>query len=358
MKKDWTETDRACPCHIITASDTPGDRFKKFAILSIFPWFTSAAREVAIALYASMNWEKGTVGRRTSIRELAAKANLSKQAVQDGLKILERLGFITLAYVGVGRRGIIAVGAIAAVPAGTVVFDYCSEVSGLSYSGGRFVLLDRTLPPPADCPTEQDTTVLPIRTHCPTEQDAIPSPLILQDLHQLAGRQVERVKASTTERPLTTPHTSMPETNLNKRGFARARVADATRDFRVADGTNLDLGVGYGFDIIGLERGEATRLIADLTKLDPSNTINPGGVWDSLKKWVVKFGPERVRGAIVDMQLKQRSGKLDIPAMRALPSFAGAFQSAQAASERIAAVSAPDGAVRRVSRLDMFGLRK
>jgi hypothetical protein len=240
---------------------------------------------------------------------------------------------------------------VAALEPGIYVYDLWADE-------GKTVAISTTLRPEMGCSSIHHTSVAESATECGGIY--YDNPIFPSSPDPLASRQaeIEEAKASTTERPLTTPHTSMPETNLNKRGFARARVADATRDLRVADGTNLDLGVGYGFDIIGLERGEATRLIADLTKLDPSNTINPGGVWDSLKKWVVKFGPERVRGAIVDMQLKQRSGKLDIPAMRALPSFAGAFQSAQAASERIAAVSAPDGAVRRVSRLDMFGLRK
>lgn len=144
------------------------------------------------------------------------------------------------------------------------------------------------------------------------------------------GEQTPTTEASLPSLPSIT---SLHVGSTSEQGIVRARVADAPLKKDVP-ATNGGVGLGYGHDIVGLEVGEATGMIRELQKIDPS-IINVDAAWHTLSDCAKRHGGDKLRAAILDLRQKAKEGRLQGAVLRKLDGYCRGFATAGEAQERL-----------------------
>ena len=331
-------------------------RFYRAALLANWPGKSWPAVTVALWLIENMRWEDGSVFRHTSVRHLQALTGLSRDGVDSGLSALTMARLIERTYLGKGRRGSIQVHQVVmAMPVGMLVTDLWQVACLTGHSG----LPGGPVCQGAEWPAPRATSGLPGGPEWPAWQAKYPIPTIPQHIPAStpASLDVDRSRPEAEATPSnvsTTPTTihSWPTKTLNQPGIARARVASATKDLRVVDAPSA---YGYGTEIAGLN-GHTSEVVDQLVALEGGIIVDKTPAWTVVLEAVRQTSPERVRAAILDILATQGAGKLRNRPMRVLKGFAAAMDQADAVAKLEAAKQAASKP--RVSRLDMFGLRK
>jgi len=322
-------------------------KFYRAAVLANWPGKSWPAVIIAIWLIENMRWQSGSAFRHTSVRHLMALTGLSRDGVDKGLAMLVAAKLIERTYLGKGRRGSIQVHQVVmAMPVGMLVMDLWQLACHTGHSG----LLGRPVCQDGKWPAVRATSGLPDGPEWPAGQAEYPIPTIPQHIPAAAAAAKVDTETGSDSDPLLpslpTPMISMLGKDSAEKGIVCAS-ARGREGGQVADGTNI--GLGYGYDIVGLEPGEATAMVAELQKIDP-NIINVDGAWTNLNEAAKRHGGDKLRAALLDLREKAKAGRLEGSVLRKLDSYCRGFATAEEAQERLRKE------VSRISRTNVYRL--